>query len=152
MVNNSWRLYCHDAAILIYLIQTQPESTWLALHARCHLFFPPHPFLPCIINKWHLDFIKVPRPPWQYNVAGGHFNISLKRLGSYYVRQAVAPEEDGARKEVPCLKLLLPGRLCDARKHTTVLNKPKCIHSQSQVSLIFFIPRFLASILYSQID
>lgn len=54
---------------------------------------------PCIINKWHLDFIKVPRPLWQYNVTGGHFNISRKRLSWYYLRQPVAPEDEEEEEE-----------------------------------------------------
>lgn len=58
-------------------------------------FSPP----PCIINKWHLDFIKVPRPLWQYNVTGGHFNISRKHLSWYYLRQPVAPEEGEEAEE-----------------------------------------------------
>lgn len=64
-------------------------------NAECHLYICSPP---CIINKWHLDFIKVPRPRWQDNVTGGHFNISRKRPGWYYLRQPVAPEEEEAEE------------------------------------------------------
>lgn len=67
------------------------------MHAECHCFFFLFFFLSfahtCIINKWLLDFIKVPRSLWQSKVTGGHFNISCKHLSWYYLRQPVAPRE-----------------------------------------------------------
>lgn len=84
----------YDMGIFIYFIQTQLNLislAWLCMpNVICYFSLS----LPCIINKWHLDFIKVPGPLWQYNVTGGRFNISRERLGWYYLRQPVAPEEE----------------------------------------------------------
>lgn len=99
--SHSWGLYCHNVGILIYFILIQLDQiilAWLCMANVICFFFPP-PSLPCIINKWHLDFIKVPRPLWQCNVTGGHFNISRKRLGWYYLRQTVAPQEEEEEEE-----------------------------------------------------
>lgn len=134
---------------LLFPDSTQTDNTCLALHVECHLFFS---LSHCIIDKWHLDFIKVPRPLWQYDVTGGHFNISHKHLGSYYLPQPVALEEE--EEEERCH---VSGYRCLAgvwcRNHRTVLKKPKCIHSLAQFSLIFYlIAPFLLQFPGQQID
>lgn len=114
-------------------------------------FFPPS--FTCIINKWHLDFIKVPRPLWQQRVTGGHFNISHQHLSWYYLRQPVAPKGSGGwgwgRREVPCLRLRLPGRP-EGRSHRTVLNKSKCIQSGSIPHNLYFLLPCSLNIIWSQ--
>lgn len=97
-ISSSWGPYCHDVGILIYFIQTQLNQITLAWLCMPNVICFSSS-LPCIINKWHLDFIKVPRPLWQYNVTGGHFNMSHKRLGWYYLRQPVAPQEEEEEEE-----------------------------------------------------
>lgn len=119
LMRNSWGIHFHDVGILIYFIQTRLKQitlAWLCMQNVIRFFslflsLFLSLFFTCIINKWHLDFIKVPRPLWQYKVTGGHFNISREHLSWYYLCQPVAPREGVGRREVPCLRLPLPGRL-----------------------------------------
>lgn len=74
-INNCWlafffkeggidKQYCCYVGIVIYFIQTQLNQitfAWLCMeNVICFVFLLS--LSPCIINKWHLDFIKVPSP------------------------------------------------------------------------------------------
>lgn len=109
------------------------------------VFFPS---LPCIINKWHPDFIKVPRPLWQYNVTGGHFNMSRKHLGWYYLRQPVAPKEEEERCHVSsfrCLEGCVMQGPWDCIEQVKVHSKPGSI-----LSFFLLIALFVARVLCSR--
>lgn len=124
-IKNSRGRYCHVVGILIY-----PDSTrqhWPGSACRMSFVFPSS--LPCIINKWHPDFIKVPGPLWLSKVTGGHFNMSREHLSRYYLRQPVAPEE-GRKKRGAMSRVTAAWKAVWCRNWRTVLSKSKCIHSR----------------------
>lgn len=118
----------------------QITLAWLCMQTVIR--FPPvrshflSPFFTCIINKWHLDFIKVPRPLWQHKVTGGHFNISRKAPQLVLSLSTSSPSGGGGKKRGAMSQVTAAWKAACRQEPTTVLSKSKCIRSLAQFSLI----------------
>lgn len=73
----------------------------------------------------------MPRPLWQYDVTGGHFNISHKQ-GWNYLPQPVAPEEEEVEERCHvsgycCLEGCVMQEPLDCTKQVKVHSQPGSI-------------------------